>query len=46
MGLHLEHSQATFDEFCRQWNVTGHERKKLRWFLVALRIESTIKATL
>lgn len=36
----------TFNQFCLKWNVTGHERKKLRWFLVALRIESTLKETL
>ena len=36
----------TFEEFCLQWDVTGNERKKLRLYLVALRIESTLKATL
>jgi hypothetical protein len=36
----------TFEQFCMQWNVTGHERKKLRLYLVALRIESTLKETL
>lgn len=36
----------TFSEFCKQWDVTGHERRKLRLYLVALRIESTLKATL
>lgn len=35
----------TFDEFCAQWNVTGHERRKLRLMLCALRLESTLKAT-
>lgn len=35
-----------FEEFCAKWNVTGHERRKLRWYLVALKIESTLKATL
>jgi hypothetical protein len=36
----------TFQEFCLQWNVTGHERKKLRLYLTALRLESTLRATL
>lgn len=36
----------TFDELCIKWNVTGHERRKLRWYLVALKIESTLKNTL
>jgi hypothetical protein len=36
----------TFNEFCIQWNVAGHERKKLRLYLVALRIASTLKETL
>lgn len=35
----------SFNELCIQWNVTGHERKKLRWYLVALRIESTLQLT-
>lgn len=33
----------TFEEFCWQWNVTEHERKKLRLYICALRIESTLK---
>jgi hypothetical protein len=36
----------TFQEFCILWNVTGHERKALRIFLVALRVAATLKATL
>jgi hypothetical protein len=40
------HVLVTFQEFCEKWNVTGHERRKLRWFLIALRIEETLKATL
>lgn len=36
----------TFNEFCERFNVTGHERKKLRLYLVALRIEATLRATL
>jgi hypothetical protein len=36
----------SFNEFCQRYNVTGHERKLLRVYLVALRIMSTLKATL
>lgn len=35
----------TFDEFCHQWDVTGHERHKLRVYLCVLRVLSTLKAT-
>jgi hypothetical protein len=35
----------TFDEFCIQWDVTGHERRKLRLLLCAIRLEATLKMT-
>ena len=35
----------TFQEFCEKHNVTGHERRRLRFYLVMLRIESTLEAT-
>lgn len=33
----------TFAEFCERYNVTGHERKKLRLFLAVLRVQETLK---
>lgn len=36
----------TFDEFCTKWNVAGNERHLLRIYLVSLRTQSTLEATM
>lgn len=35
----------TFNEFCKQWNVTGHERRELRFYLAFLRMKKTLEET-